>query len=109
MNNDLPYPAGNRVQECRALPGDRENRAAAVRARWMAELATAIDDAQRVAWQLGAAPGASLEARELYGRLEAARVELEELRGIAHACADDLEPMLLRRLGWAGALDPAGS
>ena len=74
----------------------------------MAELATAIEDAQRVAWQLGAQSGASLEARELYGRLEAARVELEELRGLAARGVDELEPLLLQRLGWAGALDPTG-
>ena len=88
------------------MPGEREDRAGAVRARWMAELAAAIDDAQRVAWRLAAQPGPSQEARELYGRLEAARIELEELRGVQSG--GDLEPMLLQRLGWAGALDPTG-
>lgn len=107
MNNHLLYAAHSGVQECRTLPGDREDRAAAVRSRWMAELASAIDEAQRVAWQLGAQSGASQEARELYGRLEAARVELEELRGVAGGGADNLEPLLLQRLGWIGALDDA--
>ena len=91
------------------MPGYREDRAAAVRARWMAELAAAIDDAQRIAWRLAAEPATSQEARALYGRLEAARIELEELRGIQHVSAGDLEAMLLNRLGWAGALDPAES
>ena len=91
------------------MPGYREDRAAAVRARWMAELAAAIDDAQRVARRLAAQPVTSQEARALYGRLEAARIELEELRGIQRAGAGDLETMLLKRLGWAGALDPAES
>ena len=89
------------------MPGEREDRAGAVRARWMAELAAAIDDAQRVAWRLAAQPRSSQEARELYGRLEAARVELAELRGNEFG-GGDLEPMLLERLGWAGALDPTG-
>ena len=53
---------------------------AADRARWLAELAEAIDQAQRVAWALGIAEGDDLEAKELYGRLEIARVEVESLR-----------------------------
>lgn len=89
------------------MPGDKEERAAAVRARWMAELAVAIDEAQRIAWQLGSRSDGSAEARALYGRLEAARVELEELRGLAVGHADELEPMLLRRLGWTNVLDDA--
>jgi hypothetical protein len=50
------------------------------RARWLAELAEAIDQAQRVAWALGIAEGDDTEARELYGRLESARAEVESLR-----------------------------
>ena len=89
------------------MPGYREDRAAAVRARWMAELAAAVDDAQRVAWRLAAEARTSQEARALYGRLEAVRLELEELRGIQPGGAGELETMLLKRLGWAGALDPS--
>jgi len=80
--------------------------AAAVRARWMAELAAAIDGAQRVAWQLGGTSGTtSLEARELYSRLEDARVELEALRGVTAQLREELEPWLVQHLGWTGTLD----
>ena len=54
--------------------------AGADRARWLAELASAIDDAQRVAWQIGVEEGNNAEARSLYARLEAARLEVEALR-----------------------------
>ena len=52
----------------------------AERARWLAELAAAIEEAQRVAWRLGVAEGDSSEAKELYARLEVARAEVESLR-----------------------------
>ena len=82
-----------------------DDQAAAVRARWMAELAAAIEGAQRVAWQLGSAGHASFEARELYGRLEAARLELEELRRGTRSMRDEIEPWLMEQLGWPGSLD----
>jgi hypothetical protein len=50
------------------------------RARWLAELAKAIDEAQKVAWRLGVLEGDDPEAKDLYERLEAARVEVEALR-----------------------------
>jgi hypothetical protein len=50
------------------------------RARWLAELAQAIDDAQRLAWRIGFVDGSNPEAMELYARLELARVEVESLR-----------------------------
>ena len=52
------------------------------RARWLAELASAIDEAQILLWRVGVAEGDNADARELYGRLEAARGEIECLRGI---------------------------
>lgn len=51
-----------------------------VRAQRLAELELAIDRAQNVAWRLGVTEGDSLEALKLYGRLEAARDELEALK-----------------------------
>lgn len=51
-----------------------------LRMQWRAELAEAIESAQRLAWQLGTLGAGSEEARELYGRLEAAKVELDQLR-----------------------------
>lgn len=54
---------------------------AAERARWLADLAHAIDEAQRVAWRIGVVEGTSSVALELYVRLEAARLEVEALCG----------------------------
>lgn len=50
------------------------------RARWLAELGRAVVQAQKLAWRLGVAEGDSGEARELYARLEAVRLELDVLR-----------------------------
>jgi hypothetical protein len=77
---------------------------AALRADWFARLAEAIDGAQRVAWQLRTYESAAVEARELYGRLEAARLELESLRGLATRSAKPIDPHVLERLGWTGSL-----
>ena len=52
---------------------------AAERARWLAELTAAINDAQRVAWRMSIEKS-NPEALELYGRLELARTEVESLR-----------------------------
>ncbi len=71
----------------------------------MAELAAAIEGAQRVAWQLGSARNASLEARELYGELEAARTELESLRRGTRRLREEIDPWLIARLGWPASLD----
>lgn len=87
------------------MRNDSDDRAAAVRARWMAELAAAIDGAQRVAWQLGSATHASLEARELYARLEAARLELESLRRGTRQLRHELDPWLVEQLGWPASLE----
>jgi len=58
--------------------GDQAN--GADRARWLAELAAAIDQAQRVAWALPIAEGSDPEAKNLYGRLESVRIEVDSLR-----------------------------
>jgi hypothetical protein len=50
------------------------------RARWLAELAQALAQAQKLAWRLGVAEGDSEEARELYARLEAVGSEVDSLR-----------------------------
>lgn len=51
-----------------------------IREHWFAELSEAIEGAQRLAWQLGTSHRTSEQARELYGRLEAAKLELNSLR-----------------------------
>lgn len=83
--------------------GERMQQIAAVRAQWIAQLADAIEGAQRLAWQLGTHEGASIEARELYGRLEAARVELESLRASGRVSDIRLEVDWLQRLGFKGS------
>jgi hypothetical protein len=75
---------------------------AALREQWFARLAEAIEGAQRLAWQLGTKDATSAEARELYGKLEAAKIELDSLRGIVREPVFDLEPNWLKKLGWMG-------
>ena len=53
--------------------------AAARRARWLAELGDALDEARQVAKQLGAAEG-RVEMVELYARIEAVRLEVQAMR-----------------------------
>ena len=56
------------------------------KARWLAELADAIDDAQQIVWRISASGGNRARASTLYGQLEAAREEVERLRrGAARA------------------------
>lgn len=69
----------------------------------MAELAAAIDGAQSVAWRLGTTRAGCLEARDLYCRLEDARVELERLRFITAQLRAEIDPWLAEQLG---ALQP---
>jgi hypothetical protein len=81
---------------------------AALRAQWFAQLAEAIEGAQRLAWQLGMHGEASGEARELYGQLEAARLELDSLRDLAREPVFNIEPYWLQKFGWDEPLnDPA--
>jgi len=53
---------------------------AAERARWLAELSEALEQTERLIWSLSDRPGASPEFRELYGRVDAARAEVQSLR-----------------------------
>jgi hypothetical protein len=53
---------------------------AAERARWLAELSEALEQAEQLVWSLSDRPGLAPELRELYGRLDAARAEVQSLR-----------------------------
>ena len=75
-----------------------------MRAEWLAQLEEAIEAAQRLAWQLGSRQSTSEEARELYGRLHEARLQLDSLRGINRSEAPDVEPNWLQKLGWGSPL-----
>ena len=50
------------------------------RARWLAELAEALDDAQRLFRELEWTSITRADAFELYMRIEAARLEVQSLR-----------------------------
>jgi len=50
------------------------------RSRRLAELAEALEQAQRLTWRLGATDSRSVAAMELYARLEAVRVEVQSLQ-----------------------------
>ena len=72
------------------------------RARWLAELAVAIDEAQRLAWRLGVAEGGSPVAKALYGRLETLRAEVASLRRAGWARhREEIEPPWMNLIPWA--------
>lgn len=54
--------------------------AATQRARWLAELTHALEEAQMLVWTICAQDGANLDALELGARLEAVRAEVRSLR-----------------------------
>lgn len=69
------------------------------RARWLAELAQAIAQAQKLVWTLGVIEGDNEEARELYTRLELARGDVEALRfGGWVEVRKEIDPLWLERL-----------
>jgi hypothetical protein len=81
---------------------------ASERARWLAELALALEEAQKVAWRLGVSEGDSAEAKELYGRIEAARAEVDTLRlNGFRRIREETEPDWTSLLLWDRKLDPA--
>ena len=53
---------------------------AAERARWLAELADALEQAERLVWSFGDLPSTNPEMIDLYGSLDAARAEVQALR-----------------------------
>ena len=78
------------------------------RARWLAQLADALEEAQKVAWRLGVSEGDSAEAKALYGRIEAARAEVETLRlGGFRRIREESDPDWANILLWGRKLDPA--
>ncbi len=80
----------------------------ALGAQLYARLTAAIEGAQSLAWQLGTRDSTAAQACELYGRLEAARIELDSLRGLARQPDFGIEANWLQKLGWGESLaDPA--
>jgi len=77
------------------IPGEGP---AAQRARWLAELSEALDQARYLMKALGAAEG-RLESVELYARIEAVRLEIEAIRlGRRYASREEFDPM---RIGFS--------
>ena len=72
---------------------------AGLRAQWLAQICETIESAQRLAWQLRTRDGISSEARELYGRLEAAKLELQSMRETESWMSAKARPDWLADLG----------
>lgn len=98
MNSDGGVPT---------FAGEVMEQMAALRAEWFGHLAEAVEGAQRLAWQLGTCGGASAEARDLYDRLEMARLELDSLRGLTRGPDFEIEPNWLQKFGWGSPPDDA--
>jgi hypothetical protein len=72
---------------------------AAGRARWLAELAAALDDARQLVKELGAEQG--IEAVELYARIEAVRIEVQAMRlKRTYGRGEDFGPEWTGNLPW---------
>jgi len=73
---------------------------AAERARWLAELSDALDEARRLIRTMGAAEG-RIEEVELYARIEAVRLEVQmiRLRGNGSRLSDS-DPEWSQTLPW---------
>jgi hypothetical protein len=69
------------------------------RARWLAELAQVLEQAQKLVTRLAVAEGRKSEALDVCARLEAARAEVQSLRRsrVAEASAN-FDPEWRRRL-----------
>ena len=71
------------------------------RARWLADLAIAIDQAQRLTWRLGVSEGDNADAKELYARLESLSGEVQSFRrGVWTGEHQELDPFWMQLLPW---------
>lgn len=83
------------------MNGSRERTAATERSRWLAELAQAVDQAQRLARTLGHSESNCAQAKELYGRLESVRIEVEALRrGTWVTRSIEIDPLRTNLFPW---------
>lgn len=73
------------------------------RARWLAELALAVEQAQQLAREIAASEEKRRAAEELHAQLDAIRVELEMLRrGRATSGEAQVDPEWINLFGWNG-------
>lgn len=74
---------------------------AAERSRWLAELAQAVDQAQRLARTLSASESNGSQAKELFGRLESVRIEVDALRrGTWVTRSIEIDPLRTNLFPW---------
>ena len=73
---------------------------AAQRARWLAELADALDDARHLVKELGAEEG-RIEAVELYARIESVRLVVQAMRlRRSYGGGEDSRPEWTKDIPW---------
>lgn len=73
---------------------------AAAKARWLAELDEALEQARQLIKVLGAADG-QFQAIQLYSRIETLRLEVKAMRlGRQAVGADEIEPKRSQSLPW---------
>ena len=72
---------------------------AAMRARWLGELAEALQEARHLVKELEAADG-GVEAVELYARIEAVRLEVQAIRIRRPAGAREFSPEWTKDIPW---------
>jgi hypothetical protein len=69
------------------------------RARWLAELSAALDEARRLTKALGADEG-RIEAVELYARIEAVRLEIHAMRLARMSFGANFDPEWTKDIPW---------
>jgi hypothetical protein len=83
---------------------------AAQRARWLAELSNALEEAQTLLWSLDAADLRKVDVLDLSARLEAARAEVRALRlGRTGEQASQFSPNWTNQLLWDRPIEDCGA
>ena len=91
------------------MPQPPKEFTAAERARWLAELSQALDEAQKLASTLGLHHSDSPEAAELWARLAAAKVQVKGLRlGRADDPFGDQSPKWTNHAIWPESTNSRG-
>ena len=75
------------------------------RARWLAELAQALDEAQEVVKSFASAGGSYAETLDVSARLEAARAEVQSLRRSRMGnTLEEFDPKWIQHIPWDHAM-----
>jgi hypothetical protein len=74
---------------------------AARHAQWLAELAEALEDAQRLLWRLGPSTASDVDILDLLARVEVMRAQVRGLRlGRTPVLFDEFDPNWMSSLLW---------